>query len=298
MTATRIDGTAIARRIRERLRAQIEKEQETNPRFKPAFTIIQELGTYVRMKLKAAEEANIICNLVHYPKSTTELQLLEHITSANNDPSVHGVLVQLPVPDHISEHAITSAVADEKDVDGFGVANIGELAKRRGRPLFVPCTPKGVMALLQESGVDLVGKHAVVVGRSDIVGSPVSHLLRNADATVTVCHRRTEGLENFIKHADVVVVAIGQPNYVKGEWLKPGAVVIDVGTNYIPDESKKSGQRLVGDVDFDSAIEVASQITPVPGGVGPMTVAMLLQNVVDSATYYFERERAQKNHNG
>jgi methylenetetrahydrofolate dehydrogenase (NADP+) / methenyltetrahydrofolate cyclohydrolase / formyltetrahydrofolate synthetase len=197
------------------------------------------------------------------------------------------------MPSHISEYSITSAVADEKDVDGFGVSNIGELAKRRGRPRFLPCTPKGVMVLLQESGVELRGKNAVVVGRSDTVGSPVSYLLRNADATVTVCHRETVGLEDFLKRADVVVVAIGQPNFIKGEWLKPGAVVIDVGTNYIPDESKKSGQRLVGDVDFDSAVEIVSKITPVPGGVGPMTVAMLLQNVVDAATNYFEGEEAR-----
>ncbi|KAI9860455.1 MAG: tetrahydrofolate synthase [Trichoglossum hirsutum] len=299
MTATKIDGTAIARRIRESLSAQIKKQQETDPEFKPSLTIIQvgsrpDSSTYVRMKLKAAEEANIICNLVHYPESITESELLEHITSVNNDPSVHGVLVQLPVPQHISEDAVTSAVADEKDVDGFGVVNIGKLAKREGRPLFLPCTPKGVMVLLQESGVNLRGKNAVVIGRSDIVGSPVSYLLKNADATVTVCHRQTEGLEDFTKRADVVVVAIGKPNYIKGEWLKPGAVVIDVGTNYIPDESKKSGQRLVGDVDFDSAVEVASQITPVPGGVGPMTVAMLLQNVVDSATNCFKKEEARK----
>jgi methylenetetrahydrofolate dehydrogenase (NADP+) / methenyltetrahydrofolate cyclohydrolase / formyltetrahydrofolate synthetase len=188
---------------------------------------------------------------------------------------------------------VTSAVADEKDVDGFGANNIGELAKRGGHPLFTPCTPKGVMVLLQESGVDLKGKNAVVLGRSDIVGSPVSYLLKNADATVTVCHSRTQGLENFVKQADVLVAAIGKANFVKGEWLKPGAVVIDVGTNFIPDDTKKSGQRLVGDVDFSSASEVASQITPVPGGVGPMTVAMLLQNVVDSATSYFERQKAR-----
>jgi methylenetetrahydrofolate dehydrogenase (NADP+)/methenyltetrahydrofolate cyclohydrolase/formyltetrahydrofolate synthetase len=188
---------------------------------------------------------------------------------------------------------VTSAVADEKDVDGFGANNIGELAKRGGRPLFIPCTPKGVMVLLQESGVNLKGKNAVVLGRSDIVGSPVSYLLKNADATVTVCHSKTEGLEDYIKQADVLVAAIGKPSFVKGEWLKPGAVVIDVGTNYLLDETKKSGQRLVGDVDFASASEVASHITPVPGGVGPMTVAMLLQNVVDSATMYFERQKAR-----
>lgn len=218
---------------------------------------------------------------------------MERIIQLNNDPTVHGILVQLPIPKHISEYAVTSTVADEKDVDGFGANNIGELAKRGGSPLFTPCTPKGVMVLLKESGVELKGKNAVVLGRSDIVGSPVSYLLKNADATVTVCHSQTVGLEDHIKRADVLVAAIGKPHFVKGEWLKPGAVVIDVGTNYIPDETKKSGQRLVGDVDYEAALKVASMITPVPGGVGPMTVAMLLQNVVDSATKYFERERAR-----
>ena len=298
MAAERIDGTAIAKSIRERINAEIKKTQETNPRYKPSLTIVQvgdrsDSSTYVRMKLKAAEEANIICNLVHYPESITEAELLQNITQFNNDPTIHGILVQLPVPKHISEHAITSAVAEEKDVDGFGAGNIGELSKRGGHPIFTPCTPKGVMVMLEESGVQLKGKNAVVLGRSDIVGSPVSALLRNADATVTVCHSRTQNLEGHIKQADVLVAAIGQPNFVKGDWLKPGAVVIDVGTNYIPDESKKSGQRLVGDVDFESAEKVASNITPVPGGVGPMTVAMLLQNVIDAATKYFEIQKAR-----
>lgn len=201
--------------------------------------------------------------------------------------------MQLPVPKHISEYNITSAVADEKDVDGFGVPNIGELAKRGGRPLFTPCTPKGVMVLLERTGVDIAGKNAVVIGRSDIVGSPVSYLLKNADATVTVCHSKTKDLPGIVKTADIIVAAIGKAGFVKGDWIKPGAVVIDVGTNYIPDDTKKSGQRLVGDVDFDAAAEVASHITPVPGGVGPMTVAMLLQNVVDSANHYFDEQKAR-----
>ncbi|MDI1485243.1 MAG: tetrahydrofolate synthase [Ramalina farinacea] len=298
MAAEKIDGTAIAKSIREKINADIKKTQEINPRFKPSLTIIQvgdrsDSSTYVRMKLKAAEEANIICNLVHYPESITEAELLQNIVHFNNDSSVHGILVQLPVPKQISEHAITSAVADEKDVDGFGASNIGELSKRGGHPLFVPCTPQGAMVLLNESGVDLRGKNAVVLGRSDIVGSPVSTLLRNADATVTVCHSRTQDLAGIIKQADVLVAAIGKPNFVKGDWIKPGAVVIDVGTNYIPDESKKSGQRLVGDVDYEEAVKIASKITPVPGGVGPMTVAMLLQNVINAATTYFERQKAR-----
>ncbi|RFU29888.1 hypothetical protein B7463_g6439, partial [Scytalidium lignicola] len=298
MTATKIDGTAIAKSIREQLHAQIEATQKNNPRYKPCLKIIQvgdrsDSTTYVRMKLKAAAEAGIICDLLSFPEDATEAELVEVITRLNYDPEVHGILVQLPLPKHVSEYNVTSAVSDEKDVDGFGTTNIGELAKRGGHPMFTPCTPKGVMVLLQEAGVDLKGKNAVVLGRSDIVGSPVSYLLKNADATVTVCHSKTLGLEEYLKRADVVVAAIGKANFVKGEWLKPGVVVIDVGTNFIPDPTKKSGQRLVGDVDFESAAEVASHITPVPGGVGPMTVAMLLQNVVDSATSYFERQKTR-----
>ncbi|KAI9670506.1 MAG: tetrahydrofolate synthase [Caeruleum heppii] len=298
MAATKIDGTAIARDVRERLGNEIKNTQELNPRYQPSLTIVQvgdrsDSSTYVRMKLKAAEEANIICKLAHFEESISEAELLEHITQLNNDPSIHGILVQLPLPKHISEHAVTSAVADEKDVDGFGATNIGELTKRGGHPLFTPCTPKGIMVLLEQSGVDLKGKNAVVLGRSDIVGSPVSNLLKNADATVTVCHSKTATLAEHVRRADVLVAAIGKPGFVKGDWIKPGAVVIDVGTNFVPDDSKKSGQRLVGDVDFESASAVASKITPVPGGVGPMTVAMLLQNVVDAATTYFDRQKSR-----
>ncbi|KAI7976172.1 hypothetical protein EIK77_002025 [Talaromyces pinophilus] len=296
MTGFKIDGTAIAKDIREKLKSEIAELQTKNPRFKPNLVIYQvgdrsDSSTYVRMKLKAAEEANILCSIIKFPETITEAELLFEIEKSNNDAKVHGILVQLPLPSHISEHAITSAVSDEKDVDGFGTMSIGALAKRGGQPLFVPCTPQGVMELLRVSGVDPAGKEAVVVGRSDIVGSPVSYLLKNADATVTVCHSKTKNLGEVLKRADIVVAAIGQPEFIKGEQLKAGAVVIDVGTNYIPDETKKSGQRLVGDVHFESAVEVASQITPVPGGVGPMTVAMLLKNVVSSAKSYFDKQR-------
>ncbi|KAH7193626.1 formate--tetrahydrofolate ligase-domain-containing protein [Fusarium flagelliforme] len=246
------------------------------------------------MKLKAAAEASIDSQLLQYPETISEAELLDHIRQYNNDPAVHGILVQLPLPKHISEYTITSFVADEKDVDGFGTKNIGELAKRGGKPLFIPCTPKGCMILLKESGIDLKGKNAVVLGRSDIVGSPVSYLLRNADATVTVVHSKTQNIEQHVRNADVIVAAIGQPFFVQGSWIKPGAVVIDVGTNFIPDSTKKSGQRLVGDVDYSAAVEVASAITPVPGGVGPMTVAMLMQNVVDATTWYFESQKLRK----
>ncbi|KAK5168220.1 tetrahydrofolate synthase [Saxophila tyrrhenica] len=299
MTATKIDGTATAKSIRERLAKDIAEKQAKNPRYKPSLVIIQVGGrsdssTYVKMKLKAAEEANIECKLEHYDESINNYELLRKIELFNNDPSVHGILVQLPLPSHINEYEVTSAVADEKDVDGFGGPNIGELAKKGGKPLFVPCTPQGVMVLLKEAGVDLKGKNAVVLGRSDIVGAPVSYLLKNADATVTVCHSKTQDLPGVIKNADVLVAAIGKPQFVKGDWIKEGAVVIDVGTNFIPDESKKSGQRLIGDVDYDAAVKVAGQITPVPGGVGPMTVAMLMQNVVNSADAERERQKTRK----
>ena len=299
MTATKIDGTAIAKSIREKIAKDIAEKQAQNARYKPSLVIIQigdrsDSSTYVRMKLKAAEEANIQCKLEHYEKSITEFELLRKIELFNNDPHVHGILVQLPLPPHINEYEVTSAVSEHKDVDGFGGPNIGELAKRGGKPLFVPCTPKGVMVLLKESGVDLSGKNAVVLGRSDIVGAPVSYLLKNADATVTVCHSKTQNLPEVVKNADVLVAAIGKIQFVKGDWIKPGAVVIDVGTNYIPDDSRKSGQRLVGDVDYEQVSEVASQITPVPGGVGPMTVAMLMQNVVDAADAAAVRQKTRK----
>ncbi|OAA79707.1 C-1-tetrahydrofolate synthase [Akanthomyces lecanii RCEF 1005] len=299
MVATKLDGTAIAKSIRERIGREIAERQKLNPRYRPSLKIVQvgdrpDSSTYVRMKLKAAEEANIDCELISLPESTSEPEILDLIRRLNHNSSVNGILVQLPLPAHLSEYAVTSAVADEKDVDGFGTNNIGELAKRGGTPIFTPCTPKGVMHLLKEAKVDLAGKYAVVLGRSNIVGSPVSYLLRNADATVTVCHSKTAGLENHLKQADIVIAAIGAPHFVKGEWLKEGAIVIDVGTNFVPDASKKSGQRLVGDVEFESASQVASVITPVPGGVGPMTVAMLLENVVEATNVFFENEKLRK----
>ncbi|WPH01218.1 c-1-tetrahydrofolate synthase, mitochondrial [Acrodontium crateriforme] len=298
MTATKIDGNAIAQKIRSGIADEIVQKQASNPRYKPSLVIIQvgdrgDSTTYVKMKLKAAQEAKISCRLDQYPESISETELLDHIETLNNDPTVHGLLVQLPLPKHITEYEVTSAVAEEKDVDGFGTNNIGELAKKGGRPVFTPCTPKGVMVLLQESGVEIAGKNAVVIGRSDIVGAPLSYLLRNADATVTVCHSKTKNLEDIVKQADIVVAAIGKPAFVKGSWIKEGAVVIDVGTNSIPDETKKSGYRLVGDVEYETAVEKASQITPVPGGVGPMTVAMLLRNVTDAATASFQRLKAR-----
>ncbi|ANB13422.1 trifunctional formate-tetrahydrofolate ligase [Sugiyamaella lignohabitans] len=295
--ADKIDGNAIAKSIRQEIQKEITEIKRVKPQFNPNLVIIQvgdrpDSSAYVRMKLKAAHEAKLSCELRKFPDSITEAQLLEEIEDLNDDTSVHGILVQLPLPKEINEGRITDAVSIDKDVDGFGTLNIGELSRRGGSPLFVPCTPKGVMVLLEKHKVELRGKNAVVIGRSDIVGTPVASLLRAADATVTVCHRYTQDLASIVKQADVVIAAVGVPDFVKGEWLKPGAVVIDVGINYVPDETKKSGKRLTGDVDYASSAKVASLITPVPGGVGPMTVAMLVQNVVDSAKrHYQEQER-------
>ena len=205
------------------------------------------------------------------------------IQTLNDDSSIHGILVQLPLPNHIDERMITEAIDYRKDVDGFHSGNIGLLAKRNTEPFFEACTPKGVMAMLDAHGISVKGKCAVVVGRSNIVGMPMSHLLQNQDATVTVCHSKTENLEKYVGMADILVAAAGRANMIKGSWLKPGCVVIDVGTNAVSDSTKKSGIRWVGDVEFETASKVASAITPVPGGVGPMTVAMLMANTVQSA---------------
>lgn len=296
MSAQLIDGKAIALQLREQIHAEINEIQAKHKDFKPNLTIIQvadrpDSSTYVKMKLKAAEEADIDCNLLKLPETITEFELLSEIAKLNADVAVDGILIQLPIPGHLDETKITSAVDASKDVDGFGPHSVGELAKKGGNPTFLPCTPKGIMQLLEHSNVTIQGKSAVVLGRSDIVGRPIANLLTRANATVTVLHSRTpqEQIELFLSNADIVVVAIGKANFVKGEWLKKGAVVIDVGANFVDDASKKSGSRMVGDVDFESALPVASLITPVPGGVGPMTVANLLDNVVIAAKIHYKK---------
>ncbi|KAI0464148.1 mitochondrial C1- tetrahydrofolate synthase precursor [Komagataella kurtzmanii] len=283
-----LSGTKLAKSIRSKVFEEINVFKATHPEFQPAVTIIQvgnrpDSSAYVRMKLKAASESGIICNVIKLPEDTAEPTLVNRIHKLNNDSSVHGILVQLPLPSHIDETHITNSVSILKDVDGFDRFNVGELAKKGGNPTFLPCTPNGCMKLLEASGVELSGKSAVVLGRSDIVGTPVAQLLNKANCTVTICHSRTPNIADIVKNSDIVVAAIGKANFVKGEWLKPGAVVIDVGINYVPDSTKKSGQRLVGDVEFESAKEKASVITPVPGGVGPMTVAMLVSNIAHAA---------------
>jgi len=280
------------RSVRENVRERIDALKAQNPNFKPNLCIVQ-VGkdgastTYIKMKRLAAEECGMKFTHLHLPDGCSEAEIVKQVKLLNEDPEVDGVLVQLPLGDHINadaERRVTEAVSPEKDVDGFHALNIGHLSSKACNPLFLPCTPAGVIKLLEEAGIkDMSGMRAVVIGRSDIVGNPVMSLLRFRNCTVTQVHSRTKDMQSHLKEADVVVAAMGKAQFVKGEWLKKGAIVIDVGTNYIPDSTKKSGQRLVGDVDFESASQVAQAITPVPGGVGPMTVAMLMENVFVSA---------------
>jgi methylenetetrahydrofolate dehydrogenase (NADP+)/methenyltetrahydrofolate cyclohydrolase len=241
--------------------------------------------SYVTAKEKACEEAGMYSQDVRIPAAATQEEALALVRRMNGDPRIHGILVQLPLPRHIDEGAVINAIAPEKDVDGFTPVNVGRMMI--GETCFLPCTPHGIIQMLLKAGVQTSGKHAVVVGRSNIVGKPVAHLLmrkaEGGNATVTVCHTGTRDLAAFTRQADILVVAAGRPNTVTGDMVKPGAVVIDVGVNRIPDASRKSGFRLAGDVDFDSVKAAAALITPVPGGVGPMTITMLLFNTLESA---------------
>ncbi|ODN98195.1 hypothetical protein I350_07841 [Cryptococcus amylolentus CBS 6273] len=305
-----IDGTAIAKNIRTSISQSIAELQATNPTFHQPHLVIFQLGsnpasaTYIRMKLKAAEESGMTVEHIKVPsdaesgapKGSGVRAVLEAVKKANQDEKVSGILVQLPLEGagKQEEKSVVDAVDVSKDVDGFHPENIGLLSSRISEPYFTPCTPAGAIKLIESTGFKLAGSNVVVLGRSDIVGTPVCALLRKKDATVTQCHSRTKDIESIVKRADVVVAAIGQAEFVKGEWLKEGAIVIDVGTNYIPDASKKSGQRLVGDVHFESASKVASFITPVPGGVGPMTVAELMNNTFQAAKRAYTARRAKQ----
>jgi methylenetetrahydrofolate dehydrogenase (NADP+)/methenyltetrahydrofolate cyclohydrolase len=219
----------------------------------------------------------------HLPADATQEQVEGLVRELNADRRVHGILVQLPLPPHLNEERILQAISIEKDVDGFHPVNIGRLAQKGREPLFIPCTPNGCLYLLEQSGVPIEGAHAVVLGRSNIVGMPAALLLIGKNATVTVCHSRTRDLPAIIRQADILIAAIGKAEFVRGDWVKPGAAVIDVGINSKPDPNAPKGYRLVGDVHFDEVKEVAGWITPVPGGVGPMTIAMLMKNTLRAA---------------
>ncbi len=282
MSATIIDGKAIAAQRREQIANEAQTFTEKTG-IKPHLAAIlvgddPASAVYVRNKQRACAQANIESTLHRLPAETTQAELLKLIADCNSAADVHGILVQLPLPKHIEEKAVLDAVVATKDVDAFHPENVGLIVQNR--PRFLPCTPAGVQVLLEESGTETQGKHAVVLGRSEIVGKPMAILLMQrgplANSTVTVCHSRTENLAEITRTADIIVAAIGQPKFVTADMVKPGATVIDVGTNRVDG-------KLVGDVDFEAVKEIATAITPVPGGVGPMTIAMLLRNTLTAA---------------
>ncbi|CAN6558650.1 unnamed protein product [Malus baccata var. baccata] len=284
-----IDGKAIAQTIRNEIAEEVRHLWQKYGKVPGLAVVIvgtrKDSQSYVSMKRKACAEVGIKSVDIDLPENVSQDDLIAKVHELNATSDVHGILVQLPLPNHINEEKVLSEISIEKDVDGFHPLNIGKLAMKGREPLFLPCTPKGCLELLSRSGISIKGKKAVVVGRSNIVGLPVSLLLLKADATVTVVHSRTPDPESFIREADIIIAAAGQAMMIKGCWIKPGAAVIDVGTNAIDDPSRKSGYRLVGDVDFQEACKVAGWVTPVPGGVGPMTVAMLLKNTLDGAKH-------------
>jgi 5,10-methylene-tetrahydrofolate dehydrogenase/methenyl tetrahydrofolate cyclohydrolase len=283
-----IDGKAIAARIRADVATDVAAFTAQTGYIPTLATVLvgDDAGSayYVRAKHRACKQAGIESVGHELSAETTQAELETLINALNNDKNIDGILVQLPLPAHLNEQRIIDLVAIEKDVDGFNVQNMGALAMRGREPRFVPATPLGVMRLLAETGVDLSGKNVVMIGRSNLVGTPTTLLLANANATVTLCHSRTRNLADHTRNADIVIAAVGRPNLVSGDMLKPGCTVIDVAINEVPDQSAKRGYRLVGDVDFESAEKVAAHITPVPGGVGPMTIAMLLTNTLKAAT--------------
>ena len=282
-----IDGKVVAERIRNEIAAEVEKlVAEHNIRPGLATVLVGEdtaSETYVRMKRKACEELGIDSFGHELPADSSQEKVEGLVKELNADPKVHGILVQLPLPDHLDEEAILNAISIEKDVDGFHPINIGRLAMKGREPLFMPCTPHGCMVLLEEAGAQFEGANAVVLGRSNIVGLPAAMMLLKRNATVTIVHSRTKDLADQCRKADILIAAVGRAEMVKGDWVKPGAIVIDVGTNRVDDPSKKRGYRLTGDVAFEEVKDIAKAITPVPGGVGPMTITMLLQNTLRSA---------------
>ncbi|MEZ0396149.1 MAG: bifunctional methylenetetrahydrofolate dehydrogenase/methenyltetrahydrofolate cyclohydrolase FolD [Anaerolineales bacterium] len=287
MTAQIIDGKAIAQQVREQVAAEVARRVAAGkPRPTLATVLVGDRvdsATYVASKQKACAELGMGSVSHHLPAEVSQEELEKLIKKLNASRKIHGILVQLPLPAHLNEERVLSLIGIEKDVDGFSPLNIGRLAQKGRQPLFVPCTPYGCIYLLEQAGVPIEGAHAVVLGRSNIVGMPAALLLIGKNATVTVCHSRTRDLPAVVRQADILIAAIGKAEFVRGDWLKPGAAVIDVGINSRPDSSKKSGYRLVGDVHFDEAKEVAGWITPVPGGVGPMTIAMLMKNTLRAA---------------
>jgi methylenetetrahydrofolate dehydrogenase (NADP+) / methenyltetrahydrofolate cyclohydrolase len=287
MTATIIDGAAISEQIRNEVAAEVKARVQAGKPVPGLATVLvgdnPASHVYVRSKHKACQEAGIASFGHELPEKTKVGEVVELVKKLNDDPLVHGILVQLPLPSGMDEEKVLATVKLEKDVDGFHPINIGRLAQKGRDPLFVPATPSGVMYLLQKFVPNLGGMNAVVLGRSNIVGMPVALLLLRANATITLCHSKSKNLKEITRAADILVAAVGRTEMVRGDWVKPGAVVIDVGINRVEDPSRPRGYRLVGDVAYDEVKEVASAITPVPGGVGPMTIAMLLRSTLKAA---------------
>lgn len=293
MSAKIIDGQAVANRLQAEIATEVSAFKEKYG-YAPGLGVVlagdnPASQLYVRMKQRACEKVGIASFTEVVDSTTPQSRVHELVSTMNANPNIHGILVQLPLPNHVDEQAILGAVSLDKDVDGFHPINIGNLAMKGREPSFTPATPTGCMVLLEEAGASLSGANAVVIGRSNIVGLPMALMLMKANATVTVCHSRTKNLPNIVKQADVVIAAIGQAYYVKGEWLKAGATVIDIGTNKVDDVTHEKGYKIVGDVDFDSAVNVAGAITKVPGGVGPLTITMLLRNCLKAAVRLAER---------
>ncbi len=287
MVAKIIDGKAIAEEVREAVAAEVAALVASGyPRPGLATVLVGgrvDSATYVASKQKSCQELGMESYHHHLPEDISQGSLEALIAELNADPKVNGILVQLPLPKHLNEERVLQLISIEKDVDGFSPINIGRLAQKGREPTFVPCTPYGCIYLLEQVGVEIEGANAVVLGRSNIVGMPAALLLIGKNATVTVCHSRTKNLPDVVRQADILIAAIGKTEMVRGDWIKPGAAVIDVGINSKPDPTKKKGYRLVGDVNYEEAAEVAGWITPVPGGVGPMTIAMLMRNTVRAA---------------
>jgi 5,10-methylene-tetrahydrofolate dehydrogenase/methenyl tetrahydrofolate cyclohydrolase len=287
MPATIIDGKEVANHYRTQIAQDAAAFQETHG-YAPGLGVIlvgdeAASQTYVRMKQRACEEVGIVSVRHDLPVDATTQAVVEAVRTLNNDPTVHGILVQLPMPDQVDEEAVLREISLDKDADGIHPENMGLLALKGRDPLFTPATPTGVMLMFEYHNIDLSGKNAVVIGRSNIVGMPMALLLIRANATVTIVHSRTKNTPDILRNADVVIAAAGRAGYVKADWLKPGAAVIDVGTNRVDAPERKRGYKLVGDVDFDAALDVAGHITKVPGGVGPMTITALLYNTVKAA---------------
>ncbi|PIC73768.1 bifunctional methylenetetrahydrofolate dehydrogenase/methenyltetrahydrofolate cyclohydrolase FolD [Sporosarcina sp. P17b] len=278
MSSKKIDGKAIGQEIRNELKEEVASLVAQGVQPGLAVILVGEnpaSETYVRNKEKSSKEAGMKSVLTKLPDTVSEQELLAEVEKLNQDDTIDGILVQLPLPKHIDENKVIRAISPEKDVDGFHPMNVGKMLI--GQETFLPCTPYGIMQLLERSNVDIAGKHAVIIGRSNIVGKPMGQLLLQKDATVTYCHSRTDDLKKFTLQADILIVAIGMAKFITGDYIKEDAVVIDVGMN------RDENGKLCGDVDYESAEKQASAITPVPGGVGPMTITMLLKNTVESA---------------